>query len=470
MPRKKRLPTGVTDHYATGLHIRWPGPPDPNGKPTTKSKTLKGIWDPNEASAIREKCIGETTALVARGSHSMTVRDLNAAWKARRMKDFEDNTQDGYAWIFPKIEETEVQIIRARKPVVMPLGMVRLIDLGRPTIREWLDYLEEHGRKGGTGPLAGSSIRKVAGLFSEILGWGVDRGWLTANPAHGQRLPEADPKGARALTTRELKRLVAHVKDPVMRAAAFTMWSVGLRPSEVLGLSVPDVLLNDRLLLARRVRTGRGTAKRLKDRDPRALAMPDTLVRLLRRHVAWIKDRAEAFGDGYRWDLMLLFPQPDGSRITVGQLRGAVHAAAYDARLGVVNPKDARTTWATMADEDVVNEDEVEAVSDNLGHASRATTERHYIRPVEAPVRKPKERERKVANRMDQRLRFVLDPALLGPPAGATEQAGESDPAEESDRDDQLPVIGARSGTGRRSRPARLSSGPATAQGLRRTD
>jgi integrase len=407
MPRKTVLPTGVFKTHATGLHIRWPGPPDAEGEPTTRAKTLVGIWDPSEAKLIRDRYIGNVTALVARGSASMTVCDLNAAWKGVRFKDFDGNTIEGYEWIFKKIEETRVEVVRGKKRVSMKLGEVRLIDLDRPVLAQWLDYLIVSGREGGRGPLSGASIRKVHGLFSEILGWGVERGWLAFNPALGQKLPSADPKGARALTTRELRDLVAHVLDPVMRALVITMWAVGLRPGEVLGLSIPDVLLESRLLLARRQRTGRG-AKRLKDKDPRAVAMPDTLTRTLARYIPGLTKRAEEFGDEYRWDLMLLFPRADGNRITVQQLRYAVHQAGRKAGLGVVNPKDARTTWATMSDADLVDEDEVEAVAANLGHDSTATTKRHYIRPIEAPVPKPKKRERVVADRMDRRLRNVV--------------------------------------------------------------
>jgi integrase len=470
MPRKKPLPTGVSDDYATGLHIRWPGPPDANGRPTTRSATLKGVWDPDEASAIRDRHIEEVTALVARGSHHMTVHDLVVAWKARRLKDFEDMTVAGYGWIFGRMEAINVEIIRARKPVVTPLGEVRLIDLNRPVIRQLLDYLEVSGRKDGMGPLSGSSIRKIAGLLSEVLGWAVDRGWLTANPAHGQRLPSSDPKGARALTTRELKRLIAHITDPVLQAAAITMWAVGLRPSEALALSLPDILLDRRLLLARRVRTGRGTAKRLKDKEPRAVPMPDTLVRFLRTYMASVVERAEEFGEEYRWDRMFLFPQADGRSYTLPQLRKAVHDAAYAARLGVVNPKDARTTWATMSDADAVDEDEVEAVAESLGHASTATTARHYVRPAEQPVPLPKKRQRKVADRMDQRLRYVVDPMLLSPPPDAPDASSNTDkistdgPEPPLDDTDPPPGLGSLPRPGPRSGPPGSSHGATAAQ------
>lgn len=426
MPSRKKLPEGVFV-AKTGLGIRWDDVPHANGSRNARSKVLVGEWDPAEASAERDQRRRAALAQTKRGAHLRTVSDVLAAWRDERWDEFEYQTQMSYETILARIRRSVVTLDPDGEPVKTTLGEVRLVDLRRSVVNEARRWWRLSARCDGNGGLGAKTVRSTQSLFSEILGWAVrEREWLDSNPASEPDLPKWQPISGRFLTVRQIDRLLANMDDPMLRACTETTYFTGIRPGEAVALRVPDVKLQAKLIMVTQVWNGNGSAKLPKGNRQRAVPIGDTLALRLDDHIEWLAARAEAYGEGYRWDLALLFANPDGTPLSGRQFRAAVHEAAYRARLGVVNPKDARSTWTTLADDEAVDEDEADGISDSLGQRDRSIKDRFYVQPQplrvgSVIVRKPRQRERKVAVRVDRRLRPIAALQRSLEPADAPE-------------------------------------------------
>src|SRR5437588_624463 len=131
-------------------------------------------------------------------------------------------------------------------------------------------------------------------------------GTLKASPAEPRRGPRLDKKLPHFLTVADATRLMesADSRTPFGRrdrAWLETLYSAGLRVSELVGLNTSDLDLSDKVLVVR----GKGKKERL-------ALIGDAAVRSLR---SWLADRAAIVSE-LRKEVSAVFLNKNGGRLT----------------------------------------------------------------------------------------------------------------------------------------------------------
>jgi integrase/recombinase XerC len=191
------------------------------------------------------------------------------------------------------------------------------------------------------------------------------QGKLAGNPADGLRGPRQDKKLPHFLSIEAVLRLLEapDALEPLGlrdRAILETLYSAGLRVSELTGLNVGDLDLDAGVATVR----GKGKKERLVLLGPHALEA-------LRR---WLACRGQAGGaDPARTPVAAVFLNKGGSRLTVrsvGRLLAKyLRATGIDAR---TSPHSLRHSFAThLLDRGA----DIRSVQELLGHRSLSTTQ-----------------------------------------------------------------------------------------------
>ncbi len=189
------------------------------------------------------------------------------------------------------------------------------------------------------------------------------QGVLAQNPALGLRGPRQEKKLPHFLTVADVQKLLA-APDPADwagsrdRALLETVYSAGLRVSELVGLDVADADLNDGVVVVR----GKGKKERLALLGPAAVAALN----------AWLPERG-ALLSRVGADSPAVFLNKDGGRLTarsVGRLlAGYLQLAGLDPR---TSPHTLRHSFAThLLDAGA----DIRGVQELLGHKSLNTTQ-----------------------------------------------------------------------------------------------
>ncbi len=207
-----------------------------------------------------------------------------------------------------------------------------------------------------------SIARKLASLRS-FYRFGQREGWVKSNPARALRNPRKGRSLPHFLTTDDIGKLLAAppAKSPMGlrdRAILETLYSAGLRVSELVGLSDGDVDLAQGVLRVR----GKGRRERLSPLGSYA-------VRALQ---AWLKIRTLSPGEPSGREAPL-FTNRFGTRLTtrsVGRmLEKYLKTTGLDAR---TSPHTLRHSFAThLLDRGA----DIRSVQELLGHKSLVTTQ-----------------------------------------------------------------------------------------------
>ncbi len=223
-------------------------------------------------------------------------------------------------------------------------------------LRAYLAWLHEQGYAKTTVARRVSAVRSWCRFLCR-------QGVLSANPADGLRGPRQDKKLPHFLSVEDVTRLLAAppadtplgLRD---RALLETLYSAGLRVSELTGLNVEDVDLTEGLATVR----GKGKKERLALLGPPALAA-------LRR---WLDGRAEVVAE-LRRAPAALFLNKRGTRLSsrsVGRLlEKYLQQDGLDPR---TSPHTLRHSFATHL---LDNGADIRSVQELLGHRSLSTTQ-----------------------------------------------------------------------------------------------
>jgi integrase/recombinase XerC len=223
-------------------------------------------------------------------------------------------------------------------------------------LRAYLAWLHDQGYAKTTVARRVSAVRSWCRFLCR-------QGTLTANPADGLRGPRQDKKLPHFLSVEDVMRLLeAPPADTPLglrdRALLETLYSAGLRVSELTGLNVEDVDLGEGLATVR----GKGRRERLALLGPPALAS-------LRR---WLDGRGAVVG-ALRRAPPALFLNKSGTRLSsrsVGRLlEKYLKQAALDPR---TSPHTLRHSFATHL---LDNGADIRSVQELLGHRSLSTTQ-----------------------------------------------------------------------------------------------
>lgn len=247
---------------------------------------------------------------------------------------------------------------------ITPNTITKMIVEGTPeTIREFLAHLGEKDYSAAT------MARKIATLRS-FYKWTARRNLTKTNPMTAIRTPRQAKRLPKAITVDEIERLLCTPSDKDVlgmrdRAMLETLYSTGIRVSELVGLNVEDL---DESGEAMRVR-GKGKKERIVPLGMHALAAVKRYIQMVQgdaRCAGWWKDD----GTGRARPL---FVNKHGKRLSSRSVRRKLDKYLISAGLDAdISPHTLRHSFATHLLE---NGADLRTVQEMLGHQSLSTTQ-----------------------------------------------------------------------------------------------
>jgi integrase len=197
--------------------------------------------------------------------------------------------------------------------------------------------------------------------------------------------PRQTRKEMRTLTIEQVMiQLLPALQGDRLYAAFLTVFMVGLRRGELLGLRWQDIGWDDEVLHVRQILVriynrdtrGEGRKTRLVFQEPkteksrRSVSIPEVCLAALRRHKAHQAEERLLLGPGYQDD-GLVFAKADGTPIDPRLMNLYFTQALKRAGLPAIRLHDARHTFATWMLEQGT---QPKVVSEMLGHSKISTT------------------------------------------------------------------------------------------------
>ena len=227
------------------------------------------------------------------------------------------------------------------------------------TVRAFLTQLDEHQYSSAT------MARKIATLRS-FYRWMDRRGLVASNPMLLIRTPRQNKRLPKAIDVTQVEKLLSAPDDTDLlgardRAILETLYSTGIRVSELVGINRSDIDEAGQAMIIR----GKGRKERIVPLGSHALAALGHYMKMLRSdpRAADTADDADA----------PLFINKHGSRLSTRSVRRKV--SKYLAKAGLdpdISPHTLRHSFATHL---LDNGADLRSVQELLGHQSLSTTQ-----------------------------------------------------------------------------------------------
>ncbi len=210
-----------------------------------------------------------------------------------------------------------------------------------------------------------SSVARKLSAIRSFLKFLERHGVIASNPASLVITPKQDKPIPRYLTVDDMFRLLDSINTDTLlgkrnRALLETLYSTGIRVSELVGLNVADVNFSGKTLRV----TGKGNVERIVPVGKKSL---DFIINY--RDALHLKQTGTADHKG------AVFLNRSGGRLTVRSVARILEKSAREAGLDVpVAPHDLRHSYAThMLDAGL----DLRAVQELLGHKQLSTTQKY---------------------------------------------------------------------------------------------
>jgi integrase len=269
----------------------------------------------------------------------------------------------------------EMIVRRHLKPA---LGHMALRDIRPEHLQRYYNEKEQEG-------LEAHTIRLHHVLLSNALAQAEKNQLVLRNVCRLVTSPRRMRKDRSTLTVEQATtQFLSALQSDRLYAAFLTLFMIGLRRGELLGLRWQDVDLNAGILHVRqtliriynRDPQGEGRKTRLAFQEPkteksrRSVPIPDACLAALKRHKAHQAEEKLLLGQGYQ-DGGLVFAQADGTPIDPRSMNLYFTQALERAGLTAIRLHDARHTYATWMLEQGVSPKVVQTL---LGHSSITVT------------------------------------------------------------------------------------------------
>lgn len=260
--------------------------------------------------------------------------------------------------------------------LLAPLGATLLPELRQTMLQTLVGELSRR--------LGASTLGDAVGVWRRCLEAAMDDGLIPRNPAKRLVVPQAAPQtGQRHLTAVEVAALWPAIEGKRFEPAYALLLACGLRIGEVLGLHWSNVHLAEGRAWIQHQWTDHRMRDLPKGRNPHGIALPPRVVAILARHRAAHPDDILVMQSPHPAQRRNGKPAPRDPRpwsyetvrtdlIDIVEAADIAHLTSHAARRGLVSALlDGGVSPAVVAE--------------RVGHASAATTLKHYAQPnVEA--------------------------------------------------------------------------------------
>ena len=229
-------------------------------------------------------------------------------------------------------------------------------------IRGYLGHLHQHCKK--------STIARKLSAVRSFFRFLVKHGYMDVNPSDTVQTPKQDQSIPTYLPIDDMFRLLDSVKADTLlglrnRAMFETLYSTGIRVSELAGLDVEDIDFHQQLIRV----TGKGGHERMVPIGKKALSCIETYRKQLESKGRAVPSRADMLSGG------ALFLNKGNTRLSVRSIARILEKTARECGLAIpVSPHAFRHTFAThMLDAGA----DLRVVQELLGHKSLSTTQKY---------------------------------------------------------------------------------------------
>ncbi|MHB9069071.1 MAG: tyrosine recombinase XerC [Sedimentisphaerales bacterium] len=209
-----------------------------------------------------------------------------------------------------------------------------------------------------------STIARKLATMRSFYKFLVKRSYLNANPVTAVRTPKQDKKLPKFLEYEQVKALLETPPSDTWlgardRAIMETLYSTGVRVSEVVGLNIEDVDFLGEVLHIR----GKGKKERL-------TPIGSSAIQAVQRYMEFRNRRAQSNGN---FDSKVLFVNKHGKRLSTRSVRRKMDKYLKMAGLDpAISPHTLRHSFATHM---LNNGADLRSVQELLGHQSLSTTQ-----------------------------------------------------------------------------------------------
>jgi integrase/recombinase XerC len=229
-------------------------------------------------------------------------------------------------------------------------------------IRGYLGHLHHHCKK--------STIARKLSAVRSFYRYLVKHGYIDANPSDAVQTPKQDQSIPTYLPIDDMFRLLASVKTDTLlglrnRAMFETLYSTGIRVSELAGLNVQDIDFHGRVIRVK----GKGGHERMVPIGKKALSAIEIYRKEIESKVRDNRSQAKMVLDGP------LYLNKFNTRLSTRSIARILEKATRECGIAMpVSPHAFRHTFAThMLDAGA----DLRVVQELLGHKSLSTTQKY---------------------------------------------------------------------------------------------
>ena len=187
-------------------------------------------------------------------------------------------------------------------PYFRKLG-VKLIDIDRQILQNYVNFKFEHGRLDGTGGLSATTIKHHRNVINQTLNLAVVNGIIPNNPCQYVSMPQSERYNYSFFTLEEMNEFLNAIKNERLYELYVVTATYGLRKSEVLGIKWDSIDFENNMLTIKHTRVeGHRVVEKDKTKNQssfRSFPMSDDIVEIFKSLKADEKSNRELFGKEY---------------------------------------------------------------------------------------------------------------------------------------------------------------------------
>ncbi len=336
---------------------------DSNGKQIQRSISAK-----TQSELVKK--ISEMSADVRNGTYlennSITVSEWLNTWLSTYLNHVAQNTAHEYR------QKLERYIIPA-------LGEIKLQKLTNKNVQDCINRVLYAPKSAGGKGLSPKSIKDIYGVFHVALNKAVEIRIISSNPAENCSLPRVVSMNRPFYDISDIELFLEAIHGHCHEIYYKTLLFTGIREAEGLGLTWDCVDFTKNLIhidkqLVRNRSTGEYFFAPPKDMEYRTLAVPESLMDLLRMQKFREAEKCKACGEF--WEKKnLVFSNPTGGYLSYRTVYDCYKRIVRKIGLPEMRVHDLRHAYASLA---LDNGDDIKTLQENLGHATAAFSLKVY--------------------------------------------------------------------------------------------